>query len=69
MKITRRIYLRETSSGNRTLVRDRRAGQLRKGGKMRRITHWHRTLTVLAVGLLALAAPLVAYADATPSGH
>jgi len=30
---------------------------------MRRITHWHRTLTVLAIGLLALAAPLVAYAD------
>lgn len=30
---------------------------------MRRITHLHRTLVVLAVGLLALAAPLVAYAD------
>jgi hypothetical protein len=29
---------------------------------MRRITHWHRTLVVLAVGLLALAAPLIAYA-------
>jgi hypothetical protein len=35
---------------------------------MRRITHWHRTLTVLAVGLLALAAPLVAYADGGPKG-
>ena len=30
---------------------------------MRQVTHMHRTLTVLAVGLLALAAPLVAYAD------
>ena len=30
---------------------------------MRRITHWHRTLTVLAVGLLALAAPLIASAN------
>jgi len=30
---------------------------------MRRITSLHRTLVVLAVGLLALAAPLVAYAD------
>jgi hypothetical protein len=35
---------------------------------MRRITHWHRTFTVLAVGLLALAAPLVAYADGGPKG-
>ena len=35
---------------------------------MRRITHWHRTLVVLAVGLLALAAPLVAYADGGPTG-
>ena len=30
---------------------------------MRRITAWHRTLAVLAIGLLALAAPLVALAD------
>jgi len=29
---------------------------------MRQVTRIHRTLTVLAVGLLALAAPLVAYA-------
>jgi hypothetical protein len=35
---------------------------------MRRITNLHRTLVVLAVGLLALAAPLVALADSTPSG-
>lgn len=30
---------------------------------MRQVIRMHRTLTVLAVGLLALAAPLVAYAD------
>ena len=35
---------------------------------MRKVTRMHRTLTVLAVGLLALAAPLVAYADGGPSG-
>jgi hypothetical protein len=35
---------------------------------MRRIKHWHRMLFVLAVGLLALAAPLVAYADG-PGPH
>jgi hypothetical protein len=29
-------------------------------GTRHRITHWHRTLTVLAIGLLALAAALVA---------
>jgi len=32
---------------------------------MRRITGWHRTFVVLAIGLLALAAPLVALADGT----
>lgn len=35
---------------------------------MRRVTHMHRAITVLAVGLLALAAPLVAYADGGPMG-
>jgi hypothetical protein len=35
---------------------------------MRQVTHLHRTLVVLAVGLLALAAPLVAYADGGPAG-
>jgi hypothetical protein len=30
---------------------------------MRQVTRMHRTLTVLAIGLLALAAPLVAYAN------
>ena len=50
------------------IERDRRIHEFRKEGTMRRITHWHRTLTVLAVGLLALAAPLVAYADGGPRG-
>jgi hypothetical protein len=36
---------------------------------MRQVTNLHRTLVVLAVGLLALAAPLVAYADGPPVGH
>ena len=35
---------------------------------MRQVTSLHRTLVVLAVGLLALAAPLVAYADGGPDG-
>lgn len=30
---------------------------------MRQVTRMHRSLTVLAVSLLALAAPLVAYAN------
>ena len=34
---------------------------------MRQVTSLHRTLVVLAVGLLALAAPLVAYADGGPA--
>jgi hypothetical protein len=48
--------------------RERRISELGEEGTMRRITHWHRTLVVLAVGLLALAAPLVAYADGGPYG-
>jgi hypothetical protein len=37
---------------------------------MRQLTRMHRTLTVLAVGLLVLAAPLVAYAgDGNPTGN
>jgi hypothetical protein len=35
---------------------------------MRQVTHIHRTLVVLTVGLLALAAPLVALADGGPTG-
>jgi hypothetical protein len=37
---------------------------------MRQVTRMHRTLVVLAVGLLALAAPLVALAEGPgPVGH
>lgn len=45
------------------LERDRRTDKPGKEGTMRQVTRMHRTLTVLAVGLLALAAPLVAYAS------
>ena len=74
MEIQRRIYAeaaraisgslaaRDCAVGGR-LERDRRTDKPGKEGTMRRITHWHRTLVVLAVGLLALAAPLVAYAS------
>lgn len=79
MEIERRIYAKEARSIGRSLAgRDscvglrleprRRSGHPGEEGTMRRITHWHRTLTVLAVGLLALAAPLVAYADGGPKG-
>ena len=36
---------------------------------MHQVTRMHRTLVALAVGLLALAAPLVAYADGGGPGH
>ena len=36
---------------------------------MRQVKHWHRSLVILGVGLLALAAPLVALADGQPTGH
>jgi len=51
--------------------RDRRTHTPGKEGKeMRRIKHWHRSLVILGVGLLALAAPLVALADnAGGTGH
>ena len=47
------------------LERDWRTQEPGKEGTMRQVTHLHRTLVVLAVGLLALAAPLLAYADGT----
>lgn len=50
------------------IERDRRTHEPGKGGTMRQVTSLHRTLVVLAVGLLALAAPLVAYADGGPKG-
>lgn len=40
----------------------------REEGTMRQVKSLHRTLVVLAVGLLALAAPLVAYADSGGPG-
>jgi len=50
--------------------RDRRHHEPGKGGTMRQVTSLHRTLVVLAVGLLALAAPLVALAEGPgPVGH
>jgi hypothetical protein len=49
--------------------RDRRIHDTGKEGrKMRQVKHWHRSLVILAVGLLALAAPLVALADG-PGPH
>jgi hypothetical protein len=51
--------------------RDRRTHEPGKEGrKMRQVKHWHRSLVILGVGLLALAAPLVALAgDGGPIGH
>jgi hypothetical protein len=51
--------------------RDRRTPEPRKEGRqMRQVKHWHRSLVILGVGLLALAAPLIAYAgDPGPIGH
>jgi hypothetical protein len=44
--------------------RDRRIDKHgREGRKMRQVKHYHRSLVILAVGLLALAAPLVALAE------
>ena len=51
------------------LERDRRTQETREEGTMRQVTRMHRTLVVLAVGLLALAAPLFASASGPgPSG-
>jgi hypothetical protein len=50
------------------IERDRRIPGTREEGTMRQVTSLHRTLVVLAVGLLALAAPLVAYADGSGPG-
>jgi hypothetical protein len=56
------LAVRDRAVGGRA-ERDRRTQRNRKEGTMRQVTHLYRTLVVLAVGLLALAAPLVAYAD------
>jgi hypothetical protein len=45
------------------LERDRCIREPERRDTMHQVTRMHRTLVVLAVGLLALAAPLVAYAD------
>jgi hypothetical protein len=45
------------------LERDRRTQEIGEEGTMRQVTRMHRTLVVLAVGLLALAAPLLASAS------
>ena len=45
------------------LERDRRTHELGEEETMRQVTRMHRTLVVLAVGLLALAAPLLASAN------
>ena len=44
------------------IERDRRTHESREEGTMRQVTRMHRTLVVLAVGLLALSAPLLASA-------
>ncbi len=74
MKCTRRIYVAvarvvgdllaaRVRAVRGRIERDRRTHESREEGTMRQVTSLHRTLVVLAVGLLALAAPLVAYAD------
>jgi hypothetical protein len=79
METERRISAQSSISISRSLAADdlgigpriellRRTRHPGEEGTMRRISHLHRTLVVLAVGLLALAAPLVAYADGGPYG-
>ena len=79
MEIQRRIYEKSARAISGSLAargcavsgrleRDRRTRTPGKEGTMRQVTHLHRTLVVLAVGLLALAAPLVALADG-PGPH
>jgi hypothetical protein len=61
LAVSRSLAACEAAVSDR-LERDRRTQEPGKEGKMRQVTSLHRTLVVLAVGLLALAAPLVAYA-------
>ena len=80
MEIRRRIYAKTARAISGSLAardravsgrleRDRRTRKPGKEGTMRQVTRMHRTLTVLAVGLLALAAPLVASGNGGgPSG-
>jgi hypothetical protein len=66
-EISESLVARDRAVSGR-IERDRRRGNPGKEGTMRQVTRMHRTLTVLAVSLLALAAPLVAYADGGPAG-
>ena len=50
------------------IERDRRTHEAREEATMRQVTRMHRTLVVLAVGLLALAAPLFASASGPGPG-
>jgi hypothetical protein len=79
MQMRRRIYSTHKHSISDPLAargravsgrieRDRRNQEPGKEGTMRQVTRMHRTLMVLAVALLALAAPLVAYADGGSPG-
>ena len=45
------------------IERDRCTREPERRDSMHQVTRMHRTFVVLAVGLLALAAPLIAYAD------
>lgn len=60
--ISGQLAARDRAVGGR-LERDRCTRQPGKEGTMRQVTRMHRTLVVLAVGLLALAAPMVALAS------
>ncbi len=79
MAIKRRIYAKTTRAISGSLSardcavsgqieRDRCTQESERRDTMHQVTRMHRTLVVLAVGLLALAAPLVAYADGTGPG-
>ena len=50
------------------LERDRCTREPERRDTMHQITRLHRMLVVLAIGLLALAAPLIAYADGSGPG-
>jgi len=79
MEIKRRIYAKKPQvvsdplatcdravSGR--LERDRCTQEPERRDTMHQVTRMHRTLVVLAVGLLALAAPLIASADGPGPG-
>ena len=74
MEIMRRIYAKIARAISGSLAardravsgrfeRDRCTQELERRDTMHQVTRTHRTLVVLAVGLLALAAPLLASAN------